>query len=69
MHPDFDNEMYELETENEILTPAEVMNILFIGRNSFYKLVHSGELPAFRIGKLWRVSREALEEYCRKSVK
>jgi len=69
MHPDFDNEMYELETENEILTPAEVMNILFIGRNSFYKLVHSGELPAFRIGKLWRVSREALEGYCRKSAK
>mgnify|MGYP002674225937 FL=1 len=69
MHPDFDNEMYELETENEILTPAEVMNILFIGRNSFYKLVHSGELPAFRIGKLWRVSRADLEGYCRKSAK
>ena len=69
MPPDFDNERYEVETENEILTPAEVMNILFIGRNSFYKLVHSGELPAFRIGKLWRVSREALEGYCRKSAK
>ena len=69
MHPDFDNEMYELETENEILTPAEVMNILFIGRNSFYKLVHSGELPAFRIGKLWRVSRADLAGYCRKSTK
>lgn len=69
MYLNFDCENNELETENAILTPAEVMNILFIGKNSFYRLVNSGELSAFRIGKLWRVSRESLEEYCRKSVK
>lgn len=69
MYLNFDCENNELETENAILTPAEVMNILFIGKNSFYRLVNSGELSAFRIGKLWRVSRESLEEYCRKTVK
>ena len=69
MYRDFDYDTDDLEIENEILTPAEVMNILFIGKNSFYRLVNSGELPAFRIGKLWRVSREALDEYCRNSVK
>ena len=53
----------ELEIENEYLTPREVMNLLYIGRNTFYKLVNSGELPAFRIGKLWRISRKALLEY------
>ena len=53
----------ELEIENEYLTPREVMNLLYIGRNTFYKMVNSGELPAFRIGKLWRVSRQALLEY------
>ena len=53
----------ELEIENEYLTPKEVMNLLYIGRNSFYKLVNSGELPAFRVGKLWRVSRKALVNY------
>ena len=53
----------ELEIENEYLTPREVMNLLYIGRNTFYKLVNSGELPAFRIGKLWRISRHALLEY------
>ena len=53
----------ELEIENEYLTPTEVQQLLYIGRNTFYKLVNSGELPAFRIGKLWRVSRKALLNY------
>ena len=57
----------ELEIENEYLTPLEVQQLLYIGRNTFYKLVNSGELPAFRIGKLWRVSREALENYVKKT--
>ena len=55
-------DIYEdaLEIENEYLTPKEVMNLLYIGRNTFYKLVNSGELPAFRVGKLWRVARKDL---------
>lgn len=65
MYNDLFDDCYEnkLEIENEYLTPLEVMNLLFIGRNTFYKLVNSGELPAFRIGKLWRISRTALLEY------
>lgn len=69
MYNDLFDDCYEneLEIENEYLTPSEVMNLLYIGRNTFYKLVNSGELPAFRIGKLWRVSREALENYVKKT--
>ena len=48
---------------NEYLTPREVMELLAIGRNTFYRLVNSGELPAFRIGKLWRVRRPDLEKW------
>ena len=47
---------------NEYLTPREVMELLAIGRNIFYKMVQSGALPAFRVGKQWRVKREALEQ-------
>lgn len=58
---DWDYDQYDQEViENEYLTPKEVMNLLYIGKNTFYRLVHSGELPAIRIGKLWRVKREAL---------
>ena len=58
---DWDYDEYDQEDiENEYLTPKEVMNLLYIGKNTFSRLVHSGELPAIRIGKLWRVKREAL---------
>lgn len=62
--PRFDSFQEEpLEIENEYLTPKEVMNLLYIGKNTFYRLVNSGELPAFRIGKLWRVRREDLSVF------
>ena len=56
-----DDDDYE-EQINEFLTPREVMELLAIGRNTFYKMVQSGQLPAFRIGRQWRVRRDRLEE-------
>lgn len=54
------------ELEHEVLLPREVMNYLGCGRNTFFKLVQSGTLPAFRVGKQWRVSRENLKEFIQK---
>lgn len=51
------------ESENEYLTPKEVMELLYIGRNTFYRLVNSGELKGFRVGKLWRVRRGEVERF------
>ena len=62
MYPDFYyNEPDEIE--NEYLTALETMSLLYIGKTTFYKLVRSGELPAFRVGKQWRVSRENLMKF------
>lgn len=58
-------DLYDEEIENEFLTPKEVMNLLYIGRNTFYKMVNSGELPAFRVGKMWRVRRDDLYRFCK----
>ena len=60
MYKDF-YDLNDMELENDYLTPREVMSILYIGRNTFYKLVNSGRLPAARIGKLWRVKRSDVE--------
>ena len=49
------------EQINEYLTPREVMELLAIGKNTFYKMVQSGQLPAFRIGRQWRVRRADIE--------
>jgi len=48
------------DTDYEFLTPQDVQRELSIGKNTFYRLVRSGQLPAFRIGKLWRVRRDVL---------
>lgn len=46
-----------------ILTPTEVMDILGIGKNSVYTLLNSGRLQGFRVGRSWRVSVDALENF------
>lgn len=43
-----------------ILTPAEVMDILGIGKNTVYRLLNSGQLPAVRIGRMWRIQLTSL---------
>lgn len=65
-HDFFDLE--DMEMENDCLTPKECMNYLYIGKSTFYKLVNSGELPAFRIGKLWRVPKSGLQDFIRKNM-
>lgn len=50
----------EADELEHYLSPIDVMSLLHIGKNSFYRMVNSGELHAIRVGKLWRVPREAL---------
>ena len=46
-----------------ILTPTDVMDILGVGKNTVYRLLDSGQLKGFRIGRSWRVTNDALEEF------
>ena len=46
-----------------VLTPREIMDILGIGKNSMYDLLSSGQLKGFRVGRSWRVTADALEEF------
>lgn len=61
-------DLEDMEMENDCLTPRECMNYLYIGKSTFYKLVNSGELSAFRIGKLWRVPKSGLQDFIRKNM-
>lgn len=60
--PIYEDEQEENRTY-DFLTPKEVMEELAIGKNTLYRLLNSGELPAFRIGKLWRVRKVDLESW------
>lgn len=55
--------MDERESISEYLTPREVMDLLYIGKNTLYKLLGSGELKGFRIGRQWRVAKYELKKY------
>lgn len=46
-----------------VLTPADVMDILGTGKNNVYRLLASGQLKGFRVGRNWRVTGEALESF------
>ena len=45
------------------LTVPQVCHELNVGRVTVYGLIDSGELPAFRVGKNYRIEPEDLERY------
>lgn len=52
----------------DVLTAYEAMEYLGIGENTLYRLLNSGELGAFRIGRIWKIPRKELDKYIDKSV-
>lgn len=49
------------------LTVAEVAATMRVSKMTVYRLVHSGELPAVRVGRSFRVPHNAVDDYLRKS--
>lgn len=50
------------------LTVAEVADLMRVSKMTVYRLVHSGELPAVRVGRSFRVHEQAVEEYLGASI-
>ena len=47
----------------QFLTIAEVAKVMRVSKMTVYRLVHSGELPAVRVGKSFRVTEKAVQDY------
>ncbi|GAA1980337.1 MULTISPECIES: helix-turn-helix domain-containing protein [Amycolatopsis] len=47
----------------QFLTVAEVATMMRVSKMTVYRLVHSGELPAVRVGKSFRVPEKVVHEY------
>ena len=47
----------------ELLSVEELCSTLNIGRNTAYRLLQHGDIPAFRVGRKWKITKEALEQY------
>ena len=61
--------MREMISGKEILTREEVMEVLKIGRSTFYKLIHTGQLKGFKEGNRYKVPAESIEEYVDKRMR
>jgi excisionase family DNA binding protein len=51
----------------QFLTVAEVAAMMRVSKMTVYRLVHSGELPAVRVGRSFRVPAEAVPGYLEKA--
>jgi excisionase family DNA binding protein len=51
--------------EIRFLTVAEVADVMRVSRMTVYRLVHSGDLPAVRVGRSFRVPERAVHDYLR----
>lgn len=46
-----------------LLTVAEVADVLRVSNMTVYRLIKSGQLPAIRVGKNYRIRRPDLDDY------
>lgn len=52
-----------LEQYSDILTVEEFCEVLGIGPNTAYQMLHDGAVQAFRIGRRWKIPKEAVKQY------
>ncbi len=52
--------------QDEIMTITEVAEYLKISEMTTYKFVQEGKIPAFKVGRHWRVQRSDLKEFMEK---
>ena len=48
---------------NDLISVDELCEILSIGHNAAYALLNEQKIKAFKIGRVWKISRIALEQF------
>ena len=54
-------------SEIKFRTVAEVAAMMRVSKMTVYRMLHTGEIPALRVGRSFRVREEDVDEYLRKS--
>ena len=55
--------MTMLDQYGAVITVTELQEILNSGRNTVYKLLANGAIPAIRVGKRWKIPKAAVFHY------
>lgn len=53
----------KLEQIPVVLTPAETMDILGVGKNTMYRLLNSGKIRGVRTERSWRIVLSEIEAF------
>ena len=53
---------------NDILRLEDVMKLLGVGKNTLYGLLKSGDINAFKIGKVWKIPKSSVDDYVRRQL-
>ena len=53
------------EDDQTLMSVMELAEYLNVGKNHAYNLLRQGEIKGFRIGNIWKVSKEAVNKYIR----
>lgn len=48
---------------SDMITIDDLCEMLSIGKNTAYHLLKTGQIRAFKIGRIWKISRIAVEEF------
>ncbi len=57
-----------VEQYADYLTPEEVADILEVSVGAVYRRLQSGDLAGFQLGRQWRIPREEVEKFRRRSM-
>ena len=52
----------------EVLDLIGACEYLDLAKTTVYKYVRLGEIPAFKVGKIWRFKKEMLDEWMRRKT-
>ena len=48
---------------NRIMTIEDLCEFLMIGRNAAYRLLTTGIIKGFRVGRIWKIPKENVDAY------
>ena len=56
-----DAQTMQMKQPDEILTPEQVAAVLKVSLETVMRHLRAGEIAGFKVGKLWRIRRSAIE--------
>jgi len=57
-----------IDPDLKLLTVAEIAAILRISKMTVYRLIESGDIPALRVGRSFRVPEDDVKQYLERAM-